>query len=140
MPPSLLYCHIYLRDDYDSWEIFMKKQWRVQAKRADFKALGEKFGIDQVVARVIRNRDIVTEDEFENYIYGTLDNVNDPYELRDVELAADIVAGSIEAEEKIRIVGDYDVDGVTSTYIYLRTLRLLGGNADYVIPHRIQDR
>ena len=135
----MLYCHIYLRDEYDSWEIFMKKQWRVQAKRADFKALGEKFGIDQVVARVIRNRDIVTEEDFENYIYGTLDNVNDPYELLDVELAADIVAGSIEAEEKIRIVGDYDVDGVTSTYILYDALRRLGADVSYDIPHRLTD-
>ena len=117
----------------------MKKQWRVQAKRADFKALGERFNIDQVVARVIRNRDIETEDEFENYIYGTLENVNDPYELLDVELAADIVAGSIEAEEKIRIVGDYDVDGVTSTYILYDALRRLGADVSYDIPHRITD-
>lgn len=117
----------------------MKKQWRIQAKRADFKALGERFNIDQVVARVIRNRDIVTEEDFENYIYGTLENVNDPYELLDVELAADIVAGSIEAEEKIRIVGDYDVDGVTSTYILYDALRRLGADVSYDIPHRITD-
>lgn len=117
----------------------MKKQWRIQAKRADFKALGERFNIDQVVARVIRNRDIETDEDFENYIYGTLESVNDPYELLDVELAADIVAGSIEAEEKIRIVGDYDVDGVTSTYILYDALRRLGADVSYDIPHRITD-
>ena len=88
---------------------------------------------------MIRNRDIVTEEDFENYIYGTLENVNDPYELLDVELAADIVAGSIEAEEKIRIVGDYDVDGVTSTYILYDALRRLGADVSYDIPHRITD-
>ena len=81
----------------------MKQEWRIFAKTADFNAISSRFGIDPVVARIIRNRDIVTDEEYESYLFGTLDSVHDPSLMMDMELGADIIAGSIEAGENIRI-------------------------------------
>ena len=88
----------------------MKKDWRIYALRGDFDSLAQRFGIDPVVARVIRNRGITTPEEYENYLFGTLDSVNPPETMLDIELGADIIADSIEEGKKIRVVGDYDVD------------------------------
>ena len=117
----------------------MKQEWRIFAKTADFNAISSRFGIDPVVARIIRNRDIVTDEEYESYLFGTLDSVHDPSLMMDMELGADIIAGSIEAGENIRIVGDYDVDGVMSTYILYDALKNAGANVSFDIPHRVND-
>ncbi len=117
----------------------MKQDWRIYAKKADFNAISAKYGIDPVIARILRNRDVVTDKEFEKYLYGTLDSVCDPREMLDIELGTDIIASAIEAGENIRVVGDYDVDGVMSTYILYDGLKNAGANVSYDIPHRIQD-
>ena len=117
----------------------MKQDWRIYAKKADFNAISAKYGIDPVIARILRNRDVVTDKDFEKYLYGTLDSVCDPREMLDIELGTDIIASAIEAGENIRVVGDYDVDGVMSTYILYDGLKNAGANVSFDIPHRIQD-
>lgn len=117
----------------------MKQDWRIFAKKADFNALAARFGIDPVLARIIRNRDVITEEEYEQYLFGTLDSVHSPESMLDIDLGADIIASSIEAGESIRIVGDYDVDGVMSTYILYDALSRAGARVSYAIPHRVND-
>ena len=117
----------------------MKEEWRVYAKSADFKAIGEKYKIDQVVARIIRNRDIVTPEQYEEYINGDLSSLHSPWLLKDMDRAADIVKGAVDEGKPIRIVGDYDIDGINSIYILYSGLKRLGADVDYVVPHRITD-
>ena len=117
----------------------MKQDWRIYAKKADFNALSKHFGIDPVVARVIRNRDVETDADFENYLFGSLASVHDPHTMMDMELGTDIVMTAIEDGENIRVVGDYDVDGVMSTFILYQGFRNAGANVSYDIPHRISD-
>ena len=115
------------------------EEWRVYGKSADFKAIGEKYKIDQVVARVIRNRDIVTPQQYEEYINGDLSSLHSPWLLKDMDRAADIVKNAVDAGKAIRIVGDYDIDGINSIYILYSGLKRLGADVDYVVPHRITD-
>lgn len=114
-------------------------KWMVSAKKADFNSIAERFGIDPVIARIIRNRDLVTEEEIERFLHGTLDDLHSPYLLKDAEKAADILQGKIAEQKKIRIIGDYDIDGVCSTYILTAGLRACGAVTDAAIPHRILD-
>ncbi|MBO4864411.1 MAG: single-stranded-DNA-specific exonuclease RecJ [Eubacterium sp.] len=117
----------------------MHQDWRIYAKTADFKALSARYGIDPVVARVIRNRDIETDKDYESYLFGTLDFTHDPGLMLDMELGVDIIMSSIEDGENIRVVGDYDVDGVMSSYILYDGLMKAGANVSVDIPHRIND-
>lgn len=111
----------------------------VAAKRADFKEIGERFGIDQVTARIIRNRDVIGEEAIEKYLHGSRKDFYSPWLLKDMEKAVAILQEKITNKNKIRIIGDYDIDGVMSTYILLVSLRGLGADADMVIPNRITD-
>ena len=95
------------------------EKWFVQAKRADFFAIGKKFHIDPVIARIIRNRDIIGDLAVEEYLYGDLRSLHSPYLLKDVEKAARILMEKGRAHKKIRIISDYDVDGVVCNYILL---------------------
>ncbi len=95
----------------------MKKKWVVSAKRADFKGIGEKYGIDQVVARIIRNRDVVEEKEIEQYLKGTRADFYSPYLLKDMKKTVEILTEKIKRQKPIRVIGDYDIDGICSTYI-----------------------
>ncbi len=114
-------------------------KWFVLAKKADFNKIAEKYHIDPVVARIIRNREVVTEDEIDKYLYGTIEDMY-PYSLlKDVDKAIDILQRKIVEGKPIRIIGDYDVDGICSTYILYKGLSICGAKADIVIPHRIKD-
>lgn len=117
----------------------MTKDWRIYALKADFNELARKFNIDPVVARILRNRGLQTDEEYENYLYGTLDSVHEPESMLDIELGADIIIDVISAGRSIRIVGDYDVDGVMSTYILYDAFKNLGADVSYDIPHRVRD-
>lgn len=117
----------------------MDADWRIYSKRADFNAIANRFNIDPVVARVIRNRDVESEEEIERFLYGTLDDCHDGNLMKDMDKGVSIISEKIDAGESIRIVGDYDVDGVTSTYILYDAIRCLGGKVSYDIPHRITD-
>lgn len=111
----------------------------VAAKRADFKGIGERFGIDQVTARIIRNRDVIGEKAIEKYFHGSRKDFYSPWLLKDMEKAVAILQEKIENRNRIRIIGDYDIDGVMSTYILLESLRGLGCDVDMMIPNRITD-
>lgn len=115
------------------------EKWMVAAKRADFKGIGERFGIDQVTARIIRNRDVIGEKAIEKYLHGSRKDFYSPWMLKDMEKAVAILQEKIENRNRIRIIGDYDIDGVMSTYILLESLRGLGCDVDMMIPNRITD-
>ncbi|WP_270367410.1 single-stranded-DNA-specific exonuclease RecJ [Eubacterium ramulus] len=117
----------------------MKEKWVVSAKGADFKAIGEHFGIDPVIARIMRNRGLTDLGEMEYYLHGDEKDLIDPHLLKDVDLAAEIILKKVKEQKKIRIIGDYDIDGIQSTYILYCALKRIGAEADYVIPHRIRD-
>jgi single-stranded-DNA-specific exonuclease len=113
--------------------------WMLQTKRADFDGIARQFGIDPVTARVIRNRGIEGRENIERYLYGDLDSLYSPWLLKDMRPAVDILKRKLKEGQKIRIVGDYDIDGVCSTYILYQALKRLEGNVDYAIPDRIKD-
>jgi len=114
-------------------------KWMVSAKKADFAKIAETFQIDPVIARIIRNRDIVGEEEINLFLNGTLEDLHEPRLLYDMEKAVAFMLSETEAGAFIRIIGDYDIDGVCATYILLRGLRFCGAKADTVIPHRVKD-
>ena len=115
------------------------KKWVVAAKRADFKAIGEKYHIDQVTARLIRNRDVTGDDALREYLYGTIADMHDPEEMKGIGEAADLLLFKMKEKASIRIIGDYDIDGVTATYILYTGLKKCGAIVDYEIPDRIRD-
>lgn len=114
-------------------------KWMVAAKRAEFDKIAEKYHITPVLARIMRNRDVVGDEEIEKFLHGDLDDLHDPLLMKDMEKAAEIIMSKIREGKSIRIIGDYDVDGICSTYILLTGIRELGGKADTVIPHRMKD-
>lgn len=103
-----------------------------------FDEIATKYNIDKAVARIIVNRDVELKD-IDEYLNPDINKLNDPYLLMDVTKAADIAWNAIDEGKKIRIIGDYDVDGVMATYVLLKGLRNLGANVDYQIPHRVED-
>lgn len=113
--------------------------WMVQTKKADFNRIAERFGIDPVTARIIRNRGIEGEDRINLYLNGTVGTLYDPRLMKDMEKAAAILKDKIDRKKKIRIVGDYDIDGVCSTYTLYKAFLRLGAPVDYDIPDRIRD-
>lgn len=123
------------------------EKWLEIRKGGDFEAIGRRHGISPILARLIINRGVAEED-IDVYLNGTLENMNDPHLLKDLDKACDIIADSLRAKKKIRIIGDYDVDGVCSSYILEKTLKNcfydMHGTApdeyiDAVIPHRVLD-
>lgn len=115
------------------------KKWVIAAKRADFKAIGEKYHIDQVTARLIRNRDVIGDDALQEYLYGTIADMHDPEQMKGIVPAADLLLSKIKEKAAIRIIGDYDIDGVAATYILYTGLKKCGAVVDYEIPDRIHD-
>ena len=115
------------------------KNWVLAAKRADFQEIGRKYGIDPVIARIIRNRDITEDAEINQYLNGTLDDIPSWKSLKDIDKAVEIISQKIDLGTRMRIIGDYDIDGVTATYILLKGFKRLGANVDTYIPDRIAD-
>lgn len=115
-----------------------EKTWMVYNKRGDFNGLSARFGIDPVVARVLVNRDI-PEDCFEVFLHPQKGQLHDGHLLKDADRGAAIIKDAISKGEHIRIIGDYDVDGVFSTYILYSALKSLGADISYDIPDRITD-
>ncbi len=115
------------------------QQWLVVNKKADFKAIGEKYNIDQVTARIIRNRDVVEDEDIRIYLSGGLRDLHNPHLLLDGDKLVDILACRISQKKHIRIIGDYDIDGVMSTYILKTALDRVGAVASIQIPDRIHD-
>lgn len=123
----------YLESDIDM------KQWYIYAKKADFNAIAEKYGISPITARIIRNRDIETDEQIKMFLNGGMGLLNDAKKMKDIDKASDIILTKIEQGKRIRIIGDYDIDGVTSIYLLLRALKRCGAWVDGRIPHRIKD-
>lgn len=115
------------------------EKWVIAARRADFAGIAERFGIDRVMARLIRNRGIVGDEAINEYLNGGLQNLHSPHQLLGCGRAVEILKDRIGAKKKIRIIGDYDIDGVTSAYILYRGLKRLGAEADYDLPDRVKD-
>lgn len=116
-----------------------KEKWFVAAKKADFQAIASRFGIDQVTARIIRNRDVIGEEAVDRYLHGSLKDLNAPGLLKGCAESAALLQTKIAEKKKIRVIGDYDIDGVNATYILYRALQRCGARVDYEIPDRMKD-
>lgn len=115
------------------------EKWVVCTKKADFYGIAEKFRINPVIARLIRNRDVIGDEKIQEYLHGTLADLPSGRKMKDLEKAAEILEKRIQEGCRIRIIGDYDIDGVTSTTILLKGLKRLGAKVDTCIPDRIKD-
>ena len=114
-------------------------KWVEIRKGADFRAIGEKYGISPFTARLIRNKDIVGDQEIEEYLHGTLEDLHPASLMKGVPEAVDLLEQKIGENAHIRIIGDYDIDGVCATYILLRGFRMAGARVDTDIPDRMKD-
>ena len=108
-------------------------------KKADFYQIGEMFQISPILARLIRNREMITKDEIEFYLNGTIADLYDGMLMKDMDKAVTILKEKIQANDPIRVIGDYDIDGVNATYILQEGISNLGGDVDTDIPDRIKD-
>lgn len=115
------------------------EKWIEIRKGGNFMEMAKKYGIDPLIARIIRNRDIIDEKEITEYLYGGKEALHNPHLLKDVDKAAEIIAEGIAKKKAMRIIGDYDIDGVNATYILLDGIRRCGGNVDAAIPDRMKD-
>lgn len=114
-------------------------KWILQRKAADYKGLSEKLKVDPVIVRLMVNRGLSTYEEMEEYLHPSLDNFPDPHLFADMDEACGLLMDAIDEGVKIRVVGDYDVDGIMSTYILTSAIKEVGGNVDYAVPHRMVD-
>lgn len=117
----------------------MKEKWMVKNKSADFKAIAGHFGISEVTARLLVNRGLNDFEAMGCYLAPDISQLHDPRGMKDAGKAAGILAEKISEGKKIRIIGDYDVDGVVATYIFVETLLECGADVDYRIPERVRD-
>lgn len=115
------------------------EQWYLYCKKADFKAISEKFSISPMLARILVNRGIKTDDEIEKFLYGSVKDMYDPFLLKGVKEAVPMIAKAVNDHEKIRIIGDYDADGVCSSYILYHYLEFAGAEVSVRLPDRVKD-
>ena len=115
------------------------ERWVLLRKGADFEAIGKKYQISPRLACLIRNRDVIGEEAVDRYLNGTISDLYDGMLMKDIDKAIDILKEKILEDKKIRVIGDYDIDGVNATYILLEGLERLGADVDSDIPDRISD-
>ena len=115
-----------------------KSEWFLYTKRGDFDGIAKKYNISPLLAKIIVNRGIA-EDSIGNYLAALKCKLNNAHDFKDIDKAAAFIKEYIEGGKKIRVVGDYDIDGICSTYVLISALRYLGADADYEIPDRIKD-
>lgn len=115
------------------------EKWVEIRKSADFMKMAADYGISPIVARILRNRDLVIPSEIEDYLFPGEASLNDPMMLYGMDRVIFVLSDKIKEKKKIRIIGDYDVDGICATYILYRGLTYFGADVDYCIPHRIED-
>ena len=108
-------------------------------KKADFNGIAEKYQISPIIARLMRNRDVIGDEAIDFYLNGTVEDLYDGLLMKDMDRAVDILKEKIEEGKKIRVIGDYDIDGVNATYILQQGLAGLGADVDTDIPDRIKD-
>lgn len=117
----------------------IREKWLLAAKKADFNEWANVFHISPVLARIIRNRDVTELDQVDKYLHGTMEDCHSPWLLKGMEEAVALIQDQAAKKVKVRVIGDYDVDGICSSYILTEGLRLFGANVDTAIPHRIKD-
>lgn len=115
------------------------EKWMVYSKKADFNAIGNQFSINPVTARIIRNRDVEGDEALRRYLYGTKKELYSPWLLKDMSAAVGLLKKKLAEGKRLRVIGDYDADGVNASCILLKGLRRCGAEADCEIPHRIAD-
>ena len=115
------------------------EKWFVINKGADFAGIAKRFGISPVTARLIRNREVMGDEAIARYLKGGIGELYDPYLLLDSDRLTDILVQKISEQKKIRVIGDYDIDGVMSTYILYKGITRCGGSVDFQIPDRMKD-
>ena len=115
------------------------KKWMIAAKKADFNAIAAKYNISPMLARIIRNRDVTGDDAINMYLNGTVSDMHDPHLLKDIDKAAKLIAEAVSIGTKVFVIGDYDIDGVCSSYILLKGISFCGGNAVVRLPDRVKD-
>src|SRR5690554_3914619 len=115
------------------------ENWIVRSKNADFEAMMKKHNISEVVARLLANRDVIEDDDINKFLNPSIEGLYDPNELKDIDKACAIIQAKIKGNKKIRVVGDYDVDGIAASFILYTGLLNCGGLVDYEIPDRIKD-
>lgn len=115
------------------------EKWFIRNRKADFALIAKQFGISEVTAQLAVNRGISSKEEMKAYLYPSLSDLHDPAKMKDMLNAVAILRSKIAEGKKIRIIGDYDVDGVMSTYILYKALSRCGANVDFEIPDRIKD-
>lgn len=115
------------------------EKWFVAMKKADFNGIAEKYQISPIIARLMRNRDVIGDEAIDFYLNGTVEDLDDGLLMKDMDRAVDILKEKIEEGKKIRVIGDYDIDGVNATYILQQGLAGLGADVDTDIPDRIKD-
>ncbi len=114
-------------------------KWFLAAKRAEFDEIGKKYNISPVLARIIRNRDIIEDADINKFLHGGPQDLYDGSLMKDMDKAVTVIREKMQSGKKIRIIGDYDVDGICATYILKQGILSCGGNVDAVIPHRVKD-
>ncbi len=117
----------------------MEEQWFITRKGADFQGIANRFKISPIIALLMRNREIIGDEAIDMYLNGTLEHLHDGILMKDMSKAIDILREKIQSRKRIRIIGDYDIDGVSATYILLEGLENLGACVDSDIPDRIKD-
>lgn len=115
------------------------EKWFVTMKKADFQAIGKKYHISPILARLIRNREVIGDEAVDFYLNGTIGDLYDGMLMKDMDRAVEILAEKIRDGARIRVIGDYDIDGVNATYILQEGLSQLGAIVDTDIPDRIKD-
>lgn len=117
----------------------MKERWFIKNRKADYRAMSLKYGISELMSKLIINRDIFEDEIIKSYVTPEFNKLHNPREMKDLELAVNILKEKIITNKKIRIIGDYDVDGVISVYMLYTALKKCNANVDYEIPDRIKD-
>lgn len=117
----------------------MKERWIVYTKKADFAGIAKRFGINQVTARIMRNRDVTGEEEIETYLNGGIEKMHSPHLMKDAELAAELLDESVRRGEKIAVASDFDNDGIFSAMILYEGITDMGGRARIYTPHRVRE-
>lgn len=117
----------------------VKEKWLVHSKRADFDSFARELGVSPIVARIMRNKDLDTVESQRAFLESSLDSLYEPELMKDMDKAAFIIMSKIREKKSIRVIGDYDIDGICSTYILVEGLRLAGACVSYDIPDRVKD-
>lgn len=115
------------------------EKWYVAQKKADFEGWAREFQISPVLARILRNRDLTEKEQVRKFLYGSLKDCYSPWLLKDMDKAVELIQQAISEGTFIRVIGDYDVDGICSAYILTKGLKAFGAKVDTAIPHRIHD-